>query len=184
MNKTVIKLMVFVPLSFTAGCSCEKVEQVLEQKKETQVQQEPKTKAQETQPMAQNKRMTLGTDGLQYEIIEPAKDANAKKPQKGNIITVHYTGWLADANGNPILDQKFDSSVDRNQPAQFPIGVGKVIKGWDQGVMDMKIGEKRRLIIPAALAYGSRAIPGQNGKDLIPANSALVFDVELIAVQS
>lgn len=184
MNKTIFKLMVILPLSLPAGCRCEETEQSQEAKKETQLKQEPKTEVKETQPMAEKKRITTES-GLQYEIIQEAKDANAKKPAKGNTVTVHYTGWLADAKGNPNLAEKFDSSVDRNQPFQFIIGIGQVIKGWDEGVMDMKIGEKRRLIIPAKLAYGSRAVGKKsNGKDdLIPANSNLVFDVELIATK-
>jgi peptidylprolyl isomerase len=85
-------------------------------------------------------------------------------------VTVHYTGWLD--NGT-----KFDSSVDRGQPFTFKLGAGQVIKGWDEGVATMKIGGKRRLIIPAALGYGS----SPNGK--IPANSRLTFDVELLSAQ-
>jgi peptidylprolyl isomerase len=89
----------------------------------------------------------------------------------GKTVVVHYTGTLE--NG-----KKFDSSVDRGQPFRFPIGQGVVIKGWDEGLMSMKVGGKRKLIIPADLGYGSREIPG-----VIPANSTLLFDVELIAIE-
>ena len=123
------------------------------------------------------KRVTLPSK-LQYEIISESKDANAKSPQKNNVVTVHYTGWLADSEGNPMMDKKFDSSVDRGTPFQFVIGVGQVIKGWDEGVMGMKVGEKRRLIIPADLGYGARGAGG-----LIPPHATLVFDVELIGVR-
>lgn len=182
MNKTVLQLMVIVPLTLTSGCSCEKIEQPKELKKETQEQQqEPKKIMQETKPMNEKKRVTTKS-GLQYDIIEESKDAQAKKPAQGNTVTVHYTGWLADAQGNK--GEKFDSSVDRKQPFQFIIGVGQVIKGWDEGVMDMEVGEKRRLIIPANLAYGDRAVGKKpNGTDLIPKNSTLIFDVELIATK-
>jgi FKBP-type peptidyl-prolyl cis-trans isomerase len=84
---------------------------------------------------------------------------------------VHYTGWLLDGT-------KFDSSVDRGQPFVFPIGMGRVIKGWDEGVMTMKIGGKRKLIIPAALGYGQRGA----GR-VIPPNATLVFEVELLGVE-
>jgi peptidylprolyl isomerase len=93
-----------------------------------------------------------------------------KSPERGKRVTVHYTGTLADG-------KKFDSSRDRGDPFQFVIGVGQVIKGWDEGVMTMKVGGRRTLIIPAALGYGARGVPG-----LIPAGAELHFDVELLGV--
>jgi FKBP-type peptidyl-prolyl cis-trans isomerase len=94
-----------------------------------------------------------------------------KEAKKGDKVEVHYTGWLTDG-------KKFDSSVDRNQPFAFNLGAQMVIKGWDEGVAGMKEGGKRKLIIPAELAYGDRAV----GNGLIPANSTLVFEVELLKV--
>lgn len=120
-------------------------------------------------------RKTLPS-GLQYEIVTPAKDG-AASPQKGKVVTVHYTGWLADKDGNPIMDKKFDSSVDRGTPFSFVIGMGQVIRGWDEGVATMKVGEKRRLIIPAELGYGARGAGAA-----IPPHATLVFDVELLQV--
>jgi len=89
----------------------------------------------------------------------------------GKTVSVHYTGWLE--NG-----KKFDSSVDRGQPFSFPLGAGRVIKGWDEGVQGMKVGGKRKLTIPSDLGYGSRGAGG-----VIPPNATLIFDVELLAVR-
>ena len=105
--------------------------------------------------------------GLQYTDIQVGQ---GKSPQTGSEVTVHYTGTLTDG-------KKFDSSRDRNQPFKFKIGMGMVIKGWDEGVMSMKVGGRRKLVIPSDLAYGPREIPG-----VIPANSTLIFDVELLGV--
>jgi len=89
----------------------------------------------------------------------------------GKMATVHYTGWLE--NGT-----KFDSSVDRGEPFSFPLGAGRVIKGWDEGVQGMKVGGKRKLTIPPGLGYGARGAGG-----IIPPNATLIFDVELLGLQ-
>lgn len=88
----------------------------------------------------------------------------------GKTVKVHYTGWLTDG-------KKFDSSLDRGTPFAFPLGAGRVIQGWDRGVVGMKVGGKRKLTIPPELGYGSRGFPGA-----IPPNSTLVFEVELVSV--
>jgi peptidylprolyl isomerase len=90
-------------------------------------------------------------------------------PSQGDSVNVHYTGWLT--NGN-----KFDSSVDRGTPFSFALGRGQVIRGWDEGVASMRVGGKRRLVIPAELAYGSQ------GRPSIPPNATLIFDVELVSI--
>jgi peptidylprolyl isomerase len=113
-----------------------------------------------------NETVTTPT-GLQY-VDEKVGDGAA--PQKGKRVTVHYTGTLTDG-------KKFDSSRDRGQPFKFVIGVGQVIAGWDEGVMSMKVGGRRRLVIPANLGYGARGAGG-----VIPPNAELHFDVELLGV--
>ena len=96
-------------------------------------------------------------------------------PKPNQIAVVHYTGWLYE---NGAKGKKFDSSLDRGQPFEFPVGAGRVIKGWDEGVATMKVGGKRTLIIPANLGYGARGAGGA-----IPPNATLMFDVELLAVK-
>lgn len=96
----------------------------------------------------------------------------------GKMVLVHYTGWLYDEAVPGHKGKKFDSSRDRNQPFDFPLGAGHVIKGWDQGVEGMKVGGQRTLVIPAHLGYGARGAGGA-----IPPNATLVFDVELLAVR-
>lgn len=108
--------------------------------------------------------------GLSYEIITPAP-AGARAPEKGQTVSVHYTGWL-DNNGQ--LGKKFDSSVDRGEQFQFPLGKGYVIAGWDEAVAGMKIGEKRRVFIPSKLGYGAHG-----AGDAIPPHANLIFDIEL-----
>jgi peptidylprolyl isomerase len=106
--------------------------------------------------------------GLKYTDIVEGTGAS---PRVGQTVVVHYTGTLE--NG-----KKFDSSLDRGQPAEFQIGVGRVIKGWDEGLMTMKVGGKRKLVIPAAIGYGARGRPPD-----IPGNATLVFEVELVGLK-
>ncbi len=96
----------------------------------------------------------------------------------GKMVLVHYTGWLYDEAVPGHKGKKFDSSLDRHEPFDFPLGAGHVIKGWDQGVEGMKVGGQRTLVIPPHLGYGARGAGG-----VIPPNATLVFDVELLAVR-
>lgn len=95
----------------------------------------------------------------------------------GKLVDVHYTGWLYDPAAPNNKGKKFDSSLDRGEKFSFPLGAGRVIKGWDQGVVGMKVGGQRTLTIPAELGYGARGAGGA-----IPPNAVLVFDVELLGV--
>lgn len=114
-----------------------------------------------------NGKIVTTASGLKYVDVVVGKGTS---PTAGKNVKVHYTGTLE--NG-----RKFDSSLDRNEPFSFTIGVGQVIKGWDEGVMTMKVGGKRKLIIPSQLGYGARGAGGA-----IPPNATLLFDVELLDV--
>src|SRR5689334_15156847 len=118
--------------------------------------------------MESNAQEVKMPSGLKYvdRVVGTGDEAVA-----GKTVNVHYTGWLE--NG-----KQFDSSVDRGQPFSFPLGAGRVIKGWDEGVQGMKVGGKRKLTIPSDLGYGSRGAGG-----VIPANATLIFDVELLGVR-
>ncbi len=116
--------------------------------------------------------MTKTPSGLQYE--DTVVGAGAQ-PNRGQTCIMHYTGWLWE---NGAKGKKFDSSVDRGQPFEFPLGAGRVIKGWDEGVASMNIGGKRSLLIPAELGYGARGAGG-----VIPPNATLLFEVELLGVR-
>ncbi|MDQ3049243.1 MAG: FKBP-type peptidyl-prolyl cis-trans isomerase [Bacteroidota bacterium] len=119
----------------------------------------------ETFPTASGDTITT-LSGLKYVITQ---QGTGPKPVTGKMVAVHYTGYLTDGT-------KFDSSVDRGEPIKFPIGTGKVIKGWDEGIAMLNTGSKARLIIPSELGYGTEGYP-----PLIPASSTLIFDVELVA---
>lgn len=116
--------------------------------------------------------ITTTESGLQYEeiFVGEGETANA-----GAQVSVHYTGWLQNPDG--VAGKKFDSSKDRNEPFEFPLGAGHVIKGWDEGVQGMKVGGVRKLVIPAELGYGARGAGG-----VIPANATLIFEVELLEI--
>ncbi len=116
----------------------------------------------------QSGELATTATGLQYQDLVVGSGLEAKT---GDTVSVHYTGWLEDGT-------KFDSSLDRNQPFEFTLGLGKVIKGWDEGVAGMRTGGKRKLIIPPDLGYGSSGAGG-----VIPPNATLIFEVELLEIK-
>jgi FKBP-type peptidyl-prolyl cis-trans isomerase FkpA len=118
--------------------------------------------------------MITTASGLQYEDTVVGTGATA---QAGQHVTVHYTGWLHDDAKADKKGAKFDSSKDRNDPFDFGLGAGMVIKGWDEGVQGMQVGGKRLLVIPPQLGYGARGAGG-----VIPPNATLLFEVELLGV--
>lgn len=112
-------------------------------------------------------------------IVTDSKVGTGREATTGSTVYMHYTGWLYRPLAKGMKGRQFDSSIPRGEPLDFVLGTGRVIKGWDQGIVGMKVGGKRTLIIPSDLAYGSRPAPGGG----IPANSALIFDVELVDVK-
>ncbi len=135
----------------------------------TQTQPQPQAQSPASQQPSANIDMTTTASGLQYSDSVVGTGA---QPQAGQTVIVHYTGYLD--NGTV-----FDSSVQRNQPFEFVLGTGSVIRGWDEGIASMKIGGKRKLVIPPQLAYGAQGAGG----GVIPPNAQLTFDVELVGVK-
>ena len=121
---------------------------------------------------SKSKKWTKTESGLQYL---DDKVGTGESPETRQVCVMHYTGWLWENNAK---GKKFDSSKDRGEPFEFPIGVGRVIKGWDEGVATMKVGGKRQLLIPPDLGYGRRGYP-----PVIPSNATLLFEVELLGVK-
>lgn len=117
----------------------------------------------------------MADGGLQIVDLLAGDGAEAGK---GNSVVVHYTGWLYDEAAEDNRGSKFDSSVDRGQPFEFPLGAGRVIRGWDEGFAGMRVGGKRVLVIPPDMAYGERGAP-----PVIPPGATLVFEVELLDVR-
>ena len=144
-------------------------EQVFNEKKDEYDKMEINKKKELEQKMKDLTSDAKATEsGLKYIMI---KEGKGPKPKMGQTVSVHYAGYLTSG-------QKFDSSYDRNQPIEFPIGTGRVIKGWDEGIMLLNVGAKAKLIIPPDLGYGARGAGG-----VIPPNATLIFDVELLEIK-
>jgi FKBP-type peptidyl-prolyl cis-trans isomerase FkpA len=137
-----------------------------------QVAVETEVAEQETQEKAETMEVVT-----ELQIIDVAA-GEGPAVQAGQQVVVHYTGWLYEPASEEQKGAKFDSSVDRGQPFAFPLGGGRVIRGWDEGVAGMQVGGKRILIIPPDMAYGERGAGG-----VIPANATLLFEVELLEIQ-
>ena len=125
-----------------------------------------------------NKETTEMTQNVTELVKNDTVVGDGREAEIGFTVSVHYTGWLYDENAPDKKGEKFDSSLDRGQPFEFPLGAGQVIQGWDQGFEGMKIGGKRTLIIPPEMGYGARGAGG-----VIPPNATLIFDVELLDVK-
>jgi peptidylprolyl isomerase len=172
-----ILLVAAITLSLAAVSACEKKAQT----DEREAANAPAAGAGETAPMTTSPTDTTAAaaaatgdvkttaSGLKYIDV---KVGEGPSPAVGQVVSVHYTGWLADGT-------QFDSSHNRGEPFMFPIGQGRVIKGWDEGVATMKVGGKRKLIIPANLAYGAEGAGG----GVIPPNAELTFEVDLLGIQ-
>jgi len=133
--------------------------------------------AQSTATSQEKPAMTQGTNITTLQKID-TQIGTGREAEAGFNVTVHYTGWIYDANAEGGKGKKFDSSLDRKQPFNFFLGGGQVIQGWDEGFAGMKIGGKRTLIIPSEMGYGARGAGGA-----IPPNANLIFDVELLDVK-
>lgn len=155
MNTSLKSLLVAI-MAITLSSACTKKSDQPAQTESTQASSAPAT-------------AQTATSDVKVEIVDSTVGKGAEAVS-GKSVTVHYTGTLKDGT-------KFDSSVDRKEPFTFSLGAGQVIKGWDQGVVGMKVGGKRKLTIPAELAYGANAVGA------IPANSTLIFDIELLEVK-
>ena len=132
----------------------------------------PFVSADEQKEQKMEYKWTMTPTGLKYQDL---KEGTGPSPKNGQTCVMHYTGWLWEGGEK---GKKFDSSVDRGQPFEFSLGMGRVIKGWDQGVSTMKVGGKRLLLIPPQLGYGAKG-----AGSVIPANATLLFEVELLGVK-
>ena len=169
-NDTIRKIIILRKGKDAENFDAPKIFETLKKQKENEIILAQKQREELEQKIIHEKFANAQTSpsGLKY-IIE--KEGDGPKPSVGQTVVVHYTGTLLDG-------KKFDSSYDRHQPLEIPIGVGKVIKGWDEGIMMLKKGSKAKLIIPSSLGYGEQGYPG-----VIPPKSWLIFDVELLDIK-
>jgi len=155
------KILTLLPLIILSGCQKKTTTNI----KDSIVPHEKKTEL---------KKQSLPA-GLKMEILQKGAD-NAPIPEIGNTVAIHYTGWIALDDNTP--GRKIDSSIERNEPLEFTVGLGQVIKGFEEGIKRMKLGEKSRLFIDSELGYGKKGIGL-----FIPPDSNLIFDVELVTIR-
>jgi peptidylprolyl isomerase len=161
------RLAILIALAAVAACSTPATTNT-ETTPTTAAPAQAVAKGPEMDTFAMPANLQSTSSGLKYSIEKPGTGA---APQAGQTVSVHYTGWLTDGT-------KFDSSRDRGRPFEFPLGQGRVIRGWDEGVAMMKTGEVRTFVIPPDLGYGARGAGG-----VIPPNATLVFKVELLGAR-
>ena len=142
------------------------------------IAQTPASSPEKVPPLSSTTTSKFGAKVNELQIVDQ-KPGTGAEAVSGKAVIVHYTGWLYDPAASDGHGVKFDSSLDRGVPFGFFLGAGKVIKGWDEGIIGMKVGGKRTLVIPPAKGYGERGAGG-----VIPPNATLLFDVELIEVKS
>jgi len=142
------------------------------------IAQTPGSAPEKSPPLSSTTMSKFGAKVTELQIVDQKPGAGAEAVS-GKAVIVHYTGWLYDAAAPDGHGTKFDSSLDRGTPFGFFLGGGKVIKGWEEGIIGMKVGGKRTLVIPPGKAYGERGAGG-----VIPPNATLLFDVELLEVKS
>jgi FKBP-type peptidyl-prolyl cis-trans isomerase FkpA len=142
------------------------------------IAQTPASATEKSAPLSSTTISKFGAKVTELQIVDQKPGAGAEAVS-GKAVIVHYTGWLYDPAAPDGHGTKFDSSLDRSVPFGFFLGAGKVIKGWDEGIIGMKVGGKRTLVIPPGKAYGERGAGG-----VIPPNATLLFDVELLEVKS
>lgn len=165
-----MKLVVILIISMFLVFGCEKDNNQTEGSSEmSESKPQEEMMSSQSGPATVNEADYQTTDsGLKYAIL---KETSGEKPQSGQTVSVHYSGWLPDG-------KNFDSSFKRNKPFEFVLGQGQVIRGWDEGIALLHKGEKAQLVIPPELGYGQQGIPG-----VIPENATLIFDVELVDIK-
>lgn len=165
-----VKISLVITLSVLAACGKPDPETVEPPAEPAAAVEPPEV----SEPAADTNTIQI-TDGLAARILQ---EGSGDPAEVGEIAVVHYTGWLYDESAENNHGDKFDSSVDRDQPFSFMLGAGRVIKGWDQGVVGMKVGERRELTIAPEMGYGDRG-----AGNVIPPGATLVFEVELLERQ-
>jgi len=158
--------------NFVNETNIEEYMRIRQKQEQTKVQQAPPPPLPSGPPPPPRDGFKTSASGLQHQVVQAGA---GRTPSNGQVVRAHYTGWLGDFESN----KKFDSSLDRGRPLEFPLGVRRVIPAWDEAVQDMKVGERRRLVVPPHLGYGDKGAP-----PTIPGGATLYFDVELASINA